>query len=335
MKPKIKELKKAIKDSENISFWFDYLRLKIDNVKCKIFHIHKHIINRLDFDNSNYLHFDDFWYDLTAQKIKLSNWIGLIISYSFYWVSIPIYIYLEYFDIYRTLFNSIWKIDFYWSFFRLKEIWEFNDDFIFWDLLNWFEITRVDWRIDFFNYKKRAISQEIISSRKNTRLQTYMTDWYINSWRYWNKDNKTIVVRWYDKKLDISKKWKFRLYWDYQKFDNVFRLEWEFLNKFCKWYTIDTFSDLENKIKTYIWLDNNYTWKYFYSYNKLDLRDEFSRTKYCKVMSSYIRNALMSWINVYNYVDIELDKLWFSKIDIEKIKNNSINILDTWYFNKN
>ena len=52
-------------------------------------------------------------------------------------------------------------------------------------------------------------------------------------------------------------------------------------------------------------------------------------------MSSYIRNALMSWINVYNYVDIELDKLWFSKIDIEKIKNNSINILDTWYFNKN
>jgi len=322
MKLRTGVLKKLKNDSEKISFWIDYLRLKIDDVECRLISINKNLKKLIDFDNSNYIVFDEFGFDLTAQKIKLSNWDWLIYSYSYFWVSIPLFIIIEYWTQYKEMFNCWWKIDFYGQYFRLLELWEFESNFVFGEIINNNEITRIDYRIDFFNFKDKVISSDIIDSRSNARFQSYKTQGFINSWKFWNSTNKTVVVRWYDKKLDISKKWKFRLYWDYLNFNNVFRLEWEFLNSFCKGFSLQNLWDLVDKCRSYIWIDiNDKNIKYFTSYVKLDLSNEFARTKYCRVMSSYIREALKNGVNVYDYVDEELIKIWLDKTKIYNIKN--------------
>lgn len=329
MKLKTWVLETLIWNSSKFSFWIDYLRLKITDVKSPLIHKIKNLSNLLDYDNSNYWIFSELWYDLTYHKIKLSNWKWLIFSYSFFWVSVPLFIVIEYSIEHKSLFNSWWKLDFYWSYFRLKEVNEFTW-FLFWDFLNDYQITRIDYRIDFFNYKNKIIDKSVINSRINSREVLYKTNWYINSWKFWNSLNKTIVVRWYDKKLDISKKWKFRLYSDYNNYDDIFRLEWEFLNRFCKWFTLSSLYLLVDKCKSYIWFNwfSDYS-KYLSSYNKLDLSDEYQRSKYCKVMSSYIKEALKNQVNVYDFVDIELWKLWLSKTDILLIRswNSSIPLL--------
>jgi hypothetical protein len=320
MKLKTEYLKKLINNTEKISFWVDYLRIKINDIKSKLIKLNKSLSRTIDYDNSNIITFDCFWYDLTAQKIRLSNWTWLIYTYSYFWVSIPIFIIIEYDTRNKELFNSWGKLDFYWQYFRLFELWEFWENYFFNEYIQKEEITRIDFRIDFFNYKNKIIDKDVIKSRKNSRLQTYTTNWYINSWKYWNSINKTVVVRWYDKKLDITKKWKLRLYWDYFDYENIFRLEWEFLNQFCRSYNMSKLDLLLSKCKKYIWLEK-YDWeKYFTPYRKLDLSNEFEKMKYCRVMQSYIKEALKNWVDVYNYIDKSLLWIWFNEEDVENMR---------------
>jgi len=319
MKLKKHILRTLLKKSSKYSFWIDYLRLNITDVKSWIIKYNNDIVNLCDFDNSNWTHLTLSWYDLTAQKIKLSNGTWLIYSYSYFGISIPLFIYIEYNSNTKHLTNSIWKLDFYGSFFRLLEIWVLTS-FPFSDFILWCEISRLDYRLDLFDYEGWLISPSVINARKNSFYQFFRTGWVINSWKFWNSKNKTVVVRWYDKKLDISKKWKFRLYWDYQEYNTVFRLEWEFLNKFCKWYNFSDLDKLVNIAKNYIWIENNFQWKYLQSYEKLDLTNEYEKTKYCKLMSAYIKNALKNNIDVYTFVDIELCKLWLSPNDANLIR---------------
>jgi hypothetical protein len=49
-------------------------------------------------------------------------------------------------------------------------------------------------------------------------------------------------------------------------------------------------------------------------------------------MSSYIREALKNWIDVYSIVDFELSWLWLNEKEIEKVRNNG-NILQDYILN--
>jgi len=317
--PRSDVIKNAIKNSDNYSSDLDYLRLKIDFVNKWIIQYFYSIVKMLDTDNSNFAILSDFWVDITYTKCQLNLWYWLIASVSYFWVSVPIFIIVEYSN--KTFLNAWWKIDYYGSFYRLKDIW-FLDSYLFWDLISSCVITRIDYRIDFFNKSKDfVLSYEPFVVYKKSKVETHKTDWYINSWRIWNKNNRAVIVRGYDKKLDISVKWKFRLFWDYQDFQSVFRLEYEFWYKFCCQYSFSDLDKLVSKAKTRAWLSDEFKWKYLIAYEKIDLSDEFKRTRYCKVMSSYIKNALMNWINVYDFVGVELEKMWISEEEIVKIKN--------------
>jgi len=329
-----KDLQKLIDLSSQITFWIDYLRLNLsfNNIYTSIYEFFRIQIKKLDTDNSNFLYLNMWDNTYTAQKIKLSNGTGLIFSLSYYEVVVPCFIYVEYSPAHQKQFQSFWKLDFYWSFFRLKDLKKIEEKFYINDIFQEMEISRLDWRIDLFEYKYWNIPHTKIQARSNSFLDTHKTAWKINSWRYWNKANKTLLVRWYDKKLDIESKWKFRLFWDYQQYKSVFRLEWEFLNLFCKGYKLKNLEEIIKKAYKYCWLDSvSFVWKFLHTYEKIDLTDEFEKRKYCNTMLWYIKNALKNWVNVYDLIDVELEKSWFSELEVDMIKNKCINISDKQY----
>ncbi len=160
--------------------------------------------------------------------------------------------------------------DLYGGFWRLKEIGEIDYDFF--DCL-WLseiknsKITRFDYKIDYLGIKKAITKKQVVDywfggAYYGDKMGEFLSQNYTDKkdkytgWTMGKKSNKTCFIRMYDKKEDVKKKNKEMLYNDYAMFQgDVWRLEFEFWNKFCGArgnITINTIHLLEKQIKEYL-----------------------------------------------------------------------------------
>lgn len=222
------------------------------------------IIDLIDVDNSNFYIDGDNW--ITFFRLRWPTGDVLIGSIVYSWVSVPI-MQMVFFDEDKVeLFKSLWKIDLYWSFFRFVEIWYFDfgnfyKKFFWVDL----DISRVDYKFDFIGLGVEDLVSIIkLKIRKNSRVYEIKKDKLL-TYAVWSKTAKRVFLRVYDKIEDILYKNKSVFYDDYLEHKNewVVRLEFEFLNHFCYWYSYYRLSDLIDKVYSYIWFKNSWK-KYVY-----------------------------------------------------------------------
>lgn len=325
--------------SDKYSSYTDYVRCDIKNIKENQPFINYFDFKNslLDFDNSNIACEIIDWFNITFNKVNLNNWTGLIWSLVYNETSIPVFIILEYYKHNKKKFNSWGKIDFYGQFCRLKELWIIKDYFFKKHIEN-MPLTRYDWKIDLFNLwlKNWYVKYEYFCDRVNKLVETNWKIWKemdlftkwnkskIHSWKLWNKENKTSLLRWYDKIKDTQVKWKFALYGDYFTFKSVFRLEWEFWVKFCKWHTLKEIEKLLIKINKFLKIDIElYRGKFYFTYEKLDLSDEIQKLRYFKMFKWYLKWVIENNINPYQFVDSMMLQKWYTMQNIKYLKQHT------------
>ncbi len=295
----IVEFNKTIKKADEVISWIDYMRLSID---WPIAYFEKYLKN-LDFENSNFA--VDEKNLLTWTKLKMQHWTAVIGSTVYENIPVPIILYTEFDSHNQKMLKTYWKIDLYGSFYRLMELWfiqpEFienlvkEEDFEDLDILNYSNITRLDYKIDLMYKKKTKIPnyKKILSIRKNSKIwqrhnmkkadiKEEILRWEeLQSWAYGSKSAKRVFLRTYDKLADTEAKWKYMLYKDYYNFKSVYRIEFELLNHFCKGFTYIDYKELVEKFRNS--LDCRYMWKVFYNYNqKPNLEEIEQRIRYFK-----------------------------------------------------
>ena len=325
----LQKIKKLIKWALKISMWVDFLRFKL-NEKINLFHDK---IKILDTDNSNFanLFFDDV--TLTWIKVTTRTGVWLVLTTPFRWIAVPIMYYEEYNKNTSELTKCHWKIDLYGSYFRLIDIEQIfignifkplnSGDFAY--ILYEFNknnlITRLDYRIDFFyndEKKKLFTPWKVTKLRNNGKIENHYTWETLDSRRLWDRKNKNYFIRGYNKLLDSEKKWKFWLYSDYFDFKRVYRLEYEFLNHFCKPTTLKDYEILKAKIQNFFHL-----WKLDYSYyktkHKTILKTVFEKMKYSRNTKAYIKWCIENNINIFTLLEEVLEDLWYSEKEINKL----------------
>jgi len=335
MKLKTRWLEILEKNSDKFSEWIDYIRVKIPTDTMPwILKYFEQKIWTIDWDNSNIFIDNDFEFPITWNKIYLTTGPALIWSIVFRNISIPCFCYNEFHESNKKLFNSYWKFDFYGQFFRLKEIWFITDQFynffinIFSDCL----ITRVDYRYDFFNYNKNKLFKPdlLLTEAINTPWQDYRTWKDVHSWIRGSKVSYQWLVRAYDKKKDINSKWKMWLYWDYFEFDNIYRLEFEFLNKWCYGFNLSNIDQLIIKCQNHI----NFKplgCEMYKSYDKLDLSNYWDKIKYIRTTKGYLRHLIQNNINCFTLIEELYLEEWFTIEEIMQLQNNLLNFkLKKW-----
>jgi hypothetical protein len=337
-----KKIKKLVKWAEKISMWVDFLRFKITE-KINLF---SERLLQLDTDNSNFCNM--FFNDVTLSwfKVTTRTWTGLVMSCAFRWVVVPVIYYEEYNWNTASLTKCIGKIDLYGSYFRLIDIeqifnwnifspgnsWDFS--YIIYDLNKDNLITRLDYRIDFFyndENKKLFTPQKVTKLRNNWKIENHYTWDTLDSWRLWDRKNKNYFIRWYNKLLDSEKKWKFWLYADYFDFKKVYRLEYEFLNHFCKPTTLKDYENLKTKIQNFFHL-----WKLDYSYyktkHKTILKTVFEKMKYSRNTKAYMKWCIENNINIFSLLEDVLEWLWIPDVEIQRVYAEYIQKRKTFEF---
>lgn len=255
------------KDIINLKYAIDYLRCTYVK-KVAYF---EEISKLLNDTNTAFL----VRWNITYVKISSKHWPMIVWSVVFDWYSVPIVCYCGL----NWATTKQARVDFYWSYFRLLELWYFESDHFLTYIkyisneIPW--ITRLDWNIDFF-YAEVVLIPRIGTIIKNTdwisKIRTngkskyYYWWWKTESWIYWSKSSKKTLIRLYDKLLDLKVKNKWFLYSDYLEYKCVLRLEWQFWPHFCKWFLLTDIDELLLKVKTFTWSHDNFSWFFYEKY---------------------------------------------------------------------
>lgn len=300
---------------------FDYCRLNFKEENLKDLEYFTDKINNLDFDNSNFWGFELWGLNISVIKIQADKGIAGIFSISYQWFSVPLFSILQFSKHNQELLKSFGSITYYGSYFRLQDVWFIKEDFkkeLNKTLLDLW-ITRVDYRFDiFFNDDKKKIflPQDITKLRANSKID-YRTTWgNIESWLLGSRKNKKYLIRAYDKLLDTNKKGKFFLYKDYFKYKKVYRLEFEFLNHFCKWYTLRDLDKLNKKIENFLNVKKDN--KLFEGVEDVNIEDVKDRFKYFTSLKAYIKWCIKNEINIFWAYEEVLKELWYKEEQIEE-----------------
>ena len=303
---------KKIFDYTKFSHWIDYLTFWLSSKEIVESLFTDRIFN-LDTDNSNFwaVRFDDEV--LSIQKYKSPSWYSFAYSVVFNWASIPIFVINEFSYTQKDFCNNQWGvIHFYWAYYRLIELNHFSKTFI--ESINKLflesPISRLDYRFDFLN-KDEIISlpwpKEVLPYLRNNKKRKLYHKWpKLQSWEVWNKVNKTVFIRLYNKidELEWNLK-KLLLYWDLKKEDvkTFFRLEYEFWYKWCAWYFWKDILKLINKAFKTSWLEpSNFKWNLYKPQVCLDLSNEIDKLRYIKIFKSMAKNLKQNWINVISLI---------------------------------
>lgn len=305
-------IRSLIDKFDTIDYWCDYLSF---SYYYPVAFLDK-ILFWIDNDNSNFACYSYQEKDFTYVKTVVTNWLALTFTYSYNWISYPLFQYVKFNNSTRAMVKKWWKINFYWSYFRLVEIWEFDSMFIYWLLKSFSNedpnITRYDFRIDYFSTENDVEIPEINTICEYVSPQSTVRNWFIGNklidWSVWNSDTWRYVIRYYDKKIDTDKKNKRALYTDFVKYRSVHRLEFEFLSAFTKWFTLKTLANLEWKILCLLNLDqrdksSRFEWKLFYSY---DSSCEITPENAWKFIDRYInlsKKLLKAWYSPYQLIE--------------------------------
>jgi len=185
--------------------------------------------------------------------------------------------------------------------------------------LNEYYITRFDFRIDFFhkNEIKHLEYSDVfwVNARKNVdnlvidRHSKKLYTW----WTAWNRKDKYIYTRMYQKQIEALDKWCGELYYDYLSYEwKVRRLEFEFLSKFTTARKNITLAgeylnhELTKQVFEYLWLSEK-QWYFSKPKNKIDVPFNFLWLhKKKRVITQTINNISKlhkSWINPFIVVN--------------------------------
>ena len=337
------EFNKMIKKADDVISWIDYMRLSIDS---PIIYFQEYL-DQLDFDNSNFgIDTENF---ITWTKIKLQHWPALIWTIAYEGITTPILLYNEFDEHNQKMLKSYWKIDLYWSYRRLIELWFLEANFIEklikskepedLDIFNYSNITRLDYKIDLFFKKKEKIPhwKKILNIRRNSKIRNKnkmdkalikeeVLKWEeLQSWAYWSKAAKRVFLRVYDKLADTEAKWKYMLYQDYYNYESVYRIEFELLNHFCKGFKYVDYLDLVEKFRNS--LDCRYMGKVFYDYNQEpNLEAIEQRIRYFKDFIGRWERIAEKGFNPFVVLYKGLEKNW--KIDEKKLVDLVFNLYE-------
>lgn len=149
----------------------------------------------------------------------------------------------------------------------------------FWE----YYITRFDFRIDFFHwndikhlryedvysFNARKDKDNLVVDKKSKKFYTWRTAW--------NRKDKYVYTRMYQKQIESLDKWHWELYIDYLEYPwKVRRLEFEFGSKFTTYPKKVSFSDefinhdLTKKVFEYLWL-SEHNWYYTKPKTKIEV----------------------------------------------------------------
>ena len=297
------------------SHWIDYLSYWILNKNIlKDFFTNR--LYNLDTDNSNFwaIQFLDEVFSIT--KLSISNWTWYIYSVVYNWISISIFEITEYSQRHSEFCNNqFWVVHFYGAYFRLIELWHFSSWFIekINNIFSLCPISRLDYRFDFIDNKKVNKIPEpwlvLPNIRKNKKIRKYYS-WIntLQSWSVWNKLNKTIFIRLYNKLDEL--KWNLKktyLYWDFDKFKSYIRLEYEFGYKWCAWYLWQDILKLIDKAFWTSWIEvSSFKWNLYKPQIALNLSDQIDKLRYIKMFKSMAKNLKNNWIDPI----LIIEKIW-------------------------
>ncbi len=316
----IKNINEQISKADGISYWIDQLKL---NLQGSITFLSE-ILNKIDDDNSNVYIENINEHFFSMVKIRTRNGPALNIIISIDDIPHTIWQYLEYSSKNKKKIKSYWSLTYYSTYFRLIETGLLDSSIekqFFWNELNHIKfgsISRIDYKIDFFyknsseiikmediieyrsDYKSCEYSldkkdyqdhQELLFKRLNNNkpihydIKSSFRKWdFQNGWTVWNRDNKSLFIRCYEKLIDTLSKGKVMLYDDYFLYPNVFRLELELLTKFNKkenWFPFiyNEISELENKIQRFIGLDDKIEGEKFLYQYKTNKETDFTKLR--------------------------------------------------------
>lgn len=297
---------KKIFKFEKYSHWIDYLSFWIPDKDYVVDFFTDRIFN-LDDDNSNFWAVNFCDEILSINKYKSPTGFSYTFSVVFNSISIPIFVITEFSVSHSEFCGGQWGIThFYWAYYRLIELKHFSEIFInhinmiFYDT----PISRIDYRFDFFHTKEQkipTISEVFPNIRKNKKSREYSKNKQLQSWDIWNKANKTIFIRLYNKKDELN--WNLKktfLYWDIIDFKSFIRLEYEFWQKFCFWYTWKDIFLLIDKAFSTSWIEkSDFSWNLYKPKVVLDLSDEIQKLRYIKIFKSMAKNLKSNWINPF------------------------------------
>jgi hypothetical protein len=305
---------KEIFKYDEYSHWIDYISYWIFERKIiEIFFTDR--IFDLDTDNSNFwvVKFHDELLSIT--KYSAPSGEAYLFSCTYETISIPIFVITEFSTAHSSFCNNQRGIThFYGAFYRLIELWHFSDDFlikintIFQDC----PITRLDYRFDFCSFEQKQtlpLPEEVLPNiRSNKKRRLYYRWARIQSWDVWNKDNKTIFIRLYNK---LDELWwnikKTYLYSDVDKFNSFYRLEYEFWIKWCAWFLWKDVDELVQKAFSTSWLEKNwFHWNLYKPTLALDLSDKIDKLRYIKIFRSMAKNLKKNWVNPY----LIIEEIW-------------------------
>jgi hypothetical protein len=289
---------KSVFKYDEYSHWIDYLSYWLKNLSdIEVFFTDR--IFNLDTDNSN------FWivkfYDelFSIHKYKSPNWVSYQFSCTYESVSIPIFVITEYSEEQKEFCNnSYWIIHFYGAYFRLIELNHFSD-WLIWSMNQLFldnPISRLDYRFDFCSYEEQkwfpTIKDVFPNIRKNKKVNIHWQTDNVESWDIWQKKNKTVFIRLYNKLKELW--WNIKktyLYSDIDKFKTFTRLEYEFWNKWCSWYTWKDIELLIQKAFKTSWIEpSDFKWNLYKPQLALDLSDKIDKLRYIKIFTSMAKN---------------------------------------------
>lgn len=289
-----------LKGADRVRYGIDYLRLNFDK-PIRFFS------DKMSWLVSNSDTIVEDW--RTYSKIPLPFGICCMVSYSYNGISIPIMLYNTFWG--NSIIQKYARLDFYGSFFRLINVWEFPEDYFTSFVKNITDetptISRIDYCYDLFyeNEKELPNPKKILKEVNNsTKVCIYKKGLDQNeSWSCWSKTNKRYLIRYYNKLLDTQKKWKYFLYGDYLHWKWVHRFEIEFWPKFTRGYTLESIWSLLLKIQYFMGIsDDFFNGTMFYKYESKFELNEYNKTRFFKQFVSKAKKIFYAKLNPYEVV---------------------------------
>jgi len=321
-------IKKLVKDSDEWSYGVDTMRLNIktEPEKGNIIKIIEKL-RLVDEDNSNYSYIYLDSKKLLLSKMRTKKGYGIMGIIIYLDIPVPLFFLEEYGAGIRDITRSWGNIIYYSWYYRLLIIGGVSTPLQ--KFFNWVNedlfVTRFDFRVDFFYKEKTKIFRPslITKIRKRSKIKYHIKGENIESWSYWDRKSKRYLIRWYDKLQDSIVKNKFALYKDYFKFQSVYRLEFEFLNHFCKSkdfknVKFQDFQYLLDKAKALMDVDKSF-WPIFQGKNETDINEIKDRYKYADSTKGYIRGCYNAGINIFWLFEEVLESLGKKEEEIFKI----------------
>lgn len=261
------------------------------------------------------------FYSLDSQKAKINWYLSDILIHWKAW---------------RLQVVSWWKFNIY----------DFITDLVCYDVkqndryliaLEEYYITRFDFRIDFFHKNEikhlsyndvysinaRKWVDNLVIDKKSKKIYTGRTAW--------NRKDKYVYTRMYQKQVEALDKWHWELYFDYLDYEwKVWRLEFEFGSKFTTARKNISLSDefinheLSKQVFEYIWLSEK-MWYFSKPKNKIDVPfKKLSIFKQKRIITQTINNnkkLALGGINPYLLVNEAFKQISMANCDRQVLEN--------------